>query len=452
MNRLLLVLLLGAVARAEGLADRIYVVSITTERSTSTGTERQTLAAPALPVAPGGLLMAVGFAVNPPRENQSAVIVRAYHPDGRELTADLLGADDDLNCTYFRLTDKSVDPPDPVSLTGANLEVGEKVWVLGRHGALMKYAPRRLEASVEALVRKPKTLYALRPAMPEWRSSIVSTRDGRFVGFVDTRSTSVDGSGIMLGVGTRTTVVVPADIYAQSAQRPPDPRKKKVTRKRSWIGVNLAPVDPVREEYFGLKGDTRGALVTGLSAGSPAAEAGILLHDIVQSIGDYELTYERASDWAEMLRSVQELPLGEKLVCRVLRFAPRDDGGFDVEVKKLTMVLKERPVDFEDVAEVEIKDLGIFVKPVTDNWRRINNVPEHLRGGVVVIRMARGSPAQLAGLRINDLVLAMDRLPIPDTEALKKLVAEARKARRQKVVLFVRRGAQTTFVAIEPQW
>ena len=42
MNRLCCVLLLCAAASAQGLADRLFVVSITTERSTSMGTERNT--------------------------------------------------------------------------------------------------------------------------------------------------------------------------------------------------------------------------------------------------------------------------------------------------------------------------------------------------------------------------------------------------------------------------
>jgi serine protease Do len=441
--RTLVLLLLCAAASAKDVELRIHVVRITTERSTFAGISKQTLAGPALPVGPDGLLMVLGFSLDAPERDQRAMMrVSVLLPDGSERGGEILRGHDDMRCTFVRLA-KGANAPEPVPLAGAPLRVGDKAVVVGRYGERMNYAPWRRELVVEAAVEKPKRLYALRGALATMRGSIVLAPDGRLVGFLDTRPTFGDGDGLMVGVGTQTLVVVPADEYASLAHKPP---------AKAWIGVNLAPFDKPREEYFSVDGDMTGALVTGMSPGSPAARAGIRVHDLVRSIGGTPMRYERDNEFEGLLRAVQRLPLDQPLKCRVVRFVPRPDGtGFTAKPMDLTIVLTVRPVDFADAKELEVKPLGIRVKPATDDWRRRNNLPEGVQGAVVV-HVERASPAQLAGLRLNDLLLAMDRTPIKDPAELAKLVAAAKKAKRAKIVLLVRRGSQTSFVAVEPNW
>jgi hypothetical protein len=173
--------------------------------------------------------------------------------------------------------------------------------------------------------------------------------------------------------------------------------------------------------------------------------------DLLQRIGDYEFRYEITEDWEEMLRNVQRLPLGRPLPCRVVRFEEQPDGNFKPTVLDLKIVMGERPLDFEDAPETELKDLGLTVKPVTDDWRRRLNLPAGLPGAVVT-RLVRGHPANLAGVSLNDLIMAVDREPVADPAALKRLVGEAKKAKRKKVLLLVRRGRQTAFIAVSPNW
>lgn len=439
-------LLAAALVSAGDLSNSIYVVRIRTERSTFHGTSRQTIAAPALPVDGQGLLMAVGFSIDPPEDDQEVVRVSAVRPDGEVVPARLLGGDEELSCTFFRLDGKELPPPVP--LTPAPLEVGAPVVLLGRHGPLMNYAPRRITAHIEAVATRPTRLYALREPLERWVGSIATTPDGRLVGFLDGRPSIVEGSGVMLGVGTQTLVVVGAEAFAELARRPPGQEVKA----RAWIGVNLAPFDANREAFFGVSGDWSGALVTGVSDGSPAATAGIRVHDLVQSIGSLELRYEKQDEWNAMLRAVQRLPLNKALPCRVVRFARRPDGsGYAARRLELELTLAERPLDFRDAPETEIEDLGLKVKPLTMDWRRTHQVPDGT-SGVVVTRTARASPTRLAGLRSEDLIVRLDDRPVPTVRSLLALVDAARAKKQAKLVLFVRRGAVTLFVAVSTNW
>ncbi|MHC4669628.1 MAG: Do family serine endopeptidase, partial [Planctomycetota bacterium] len=441
MRAAAVLLCLAAAAPAGELIGRVFVVRVATERSTFHGTDRRMVAAPALPVGENGLLMAVGFALDPPVDEKEVVKVSAVRPDGKVVPARLLGGDEALSCTFFRLEEK----PPPVPLEAVALAPGDEVVLWGRHGPLMSYAPRRITAHVDAVVKDPKALYALREPLERWVGCIAATPDGRLVGFVDARSTVPEGSGVMLGVGAQTLVVVGAEAYAAAASRPPDPGAE--VGSRAWIGVNLAPFDEDREAFFSVKGNWSGALVTGVSAGSPAAKAGIRLHDVLQSIGPLQIRFEKMPEWDDMLRSVQRLPLNQPLACRVVRFVPRPDGSYGARPLELKLVLEARPLDFRDAPETEIEDLGLKVKPLTQDWRRTRQVPDGL-SGVVVSRTARASPTQLAGLLPDDLVARVDDRPVRDVKSFLALLDAAREKKHGKIVFFVRRGTKTLFVAV----
>jgi len=444
MRGLVLLLLAGA-AWAFGDGD-LFVVRIATEHPAFGGPARQTVEAVAVPVNDEGLLMAVGFAVSPPEEEEKeAVKVTAFFPDGTEVPAEVVASDDELECTFFRLHGDR--KPEPVALQGARLAVGDEVTLLGRYGGLMDHAARRQRGFVEAIARTPQTLYALREQDPRTIGCVALTPEGKLVGFVDTRpAVGGEGTGVMLGLGAQTIVVVAAETYAESARTLP--RKDS---QRAWIGVNLAPFDADREAFFGVAENLPGALVTGVAEGSPAAKAGLEVFDLLQSIGPLPIHFEKMEEWAPMLRAVQRLPLGKPLPCRVIRFARQEDGGFAAQLLELTLTLEARPLDFADAPETEFKDLGFKVKPLTDDWRRTRTLPAGM-DGVVVTRIAQASPARLAELQPDDLILRVDDKPVADVASLKARIDEARSARRAKVVFFIRRGRETLFLALQPGW
>ncbi len=429
--RAILLLAFAGVVSADDLP--VWVVRVTTERASFGAPSRQTLLAPALPVEDGCLLV-VGFALEPSDDKDEALKVTAIDPKGAVVPAELVGGDEELRCTLFRLPGKK---PEPVALEAAPCAVGDEVVLLSRHGELMRYAPRRGVLRVDAAVASPRPLFALSVEALAWQGAIAMTPGGKLLGFVDNRPTVTEGDGIVLGLGAQTPVLVPADAFADVPRNLP-----RKDRPRGWLGVNLAPFDEDREAYFGILAPQDGALVTGVSEGSPADRAGIRLHDVVQSIGDLTLRFDKMEEWGPMLRAVQRLPLGKPLKCRLLRFRPLPEGGHGATPVEVELTLEARPLDFADAPETELEDLGFRVKPLTQDWRRSNRVPADLLG-VVVTRTEHASAAQIGGLAVNDLILKLDDRPIADIDALKKALADARDAKRTKIVFFVRRGQAT---------
>jgi len=431
VRTLLVLLALAATVLADDLDKNIWVVRIETERSTFSGTTRQTLAAPALPVGKDGLLLAVGFAIDPPTNDRDVVRVSAIDPEGKAVPAKLLGGATALSCTFFRLQKGPM--PEVVRLAPVEVKAGDKLVLLGRHGPLMKFAARRIDVTVDAVARDPNALYAIKEPVHRWLGCIAMTEDGKLAGFVDTRQTMTKGGGMMLGVGAQTLVVVGAASFAQAASRPPEPRGE-APRSRAWIGVNLSPFDKDREAFFSVAGDMNGALVTGVAPGSPADKAGLRVHDVVRSIGPLAMRFEKQQDWDSMLRAVQLLPLNQPLPCKVVRFFPKADGSYGSKALEVMLTLEERPLDFRDAPETEVKDLGLKVKPLTQDMRR------------------GASPARLSGTQPGDLILRVDEKTVKDVKSFVALLDEARKAKKSKIVFFVRRGSETLFLAVTTDW
>ena len=69
--------------------------------------------------------------------------------------------------------------------------------------------------------------------------------------------------------------------------------------------------------------------------------------------------------------------------------------------------------------------------------------------GVVVSAVDPGSAADDAGIRRGDVIVEVDRKPIRSIDEYKKAVAAARKGKG--VLLLVRRGESTLFLALKPQ-
>jgi serine protease Do len=69
--------------------------------------------------------------------------------------------------------------------------------------------------------------------------------------------------------------------------------------------------------------------------------------------------------------------------------------------------------------------------------------------GVVVSAVDPGSAADEAGIRRGDVILEVDRKPIRNIDEYKKSLAGVRKGKG--VLLLVRRGESTLFLALKPQ-
>jgi serine protease Do len=199
----------------------------------------------------------------------------------------------------------------------------------------------------------------------------------------------------------------------------------KVARGR--LGVGIQPVDAALAKALGLD-RPRGALVGDVEPGGPAEHAGLRAGDVITRVDQVEIAHAE-----ELPRVVARHPPGSKVRIEYLR--ERGSRSADVTLDAL-----RDPEGANDVA-------GSQGSGAPEGSSRLGVEITDLPGqGAVVGRVAGDGPA--AGeLAPGDLILEVNRTPVKSAADVAKQVAAV--PARQPVLLKVKRGEQTRFVAIE---
>ena len=164
---------------------------------------------------------------------------------------------------------------------------------------------------------------------------------------------------------------------------------------RPYIGATFEPVTAEIAESLGL-GRPAGALVTGLDAGGPAEKAGVKVGDVVLAMDGQEVEHPDA--------------LGYRLVTRGIGKIAKLDILTQGVQKSVAITLSAPPKD-NPADEQAIGGDGPFsgitvanISPRIAQKLRLGSGKQ----GVVVIRIADGSPAQRVGFRAGDVILELN--------------------------------------------
>jgi serine protease Do len=206
--------------------------------------------------------------------------------------------------------------------------------------------------------------------------------------------------------------------------------KGKVTR--GYLGVLIQKVTPEIADSLGMDRG-RGALVANVSKDGPAEKAGVKVGDVIIEFDGKEI-----KDSGDLPIVVARTPVDRKVRMKVLR---------DKKELQLTVSVGELK-DEEVVASAPEKgELGMTVQRLTPQIAESLGLER--AEGVVVSAVDPGSAADEAGIRRGDVILEVDRKPIRNIDEYKKSLAGVRKGKG--VLLLVRRGESTLFLALKPQ-
>ncbi len=164
--------------------------------------------------------------------------------------------------------------------------------------------------------------------------------------------------------------------------------------KRPWLGAKLQQVTPEIAESLGLKRPA-GALVASLTDGGPAAHAGVRTGDLIVSVDGIAVDDPNAFDYRFATK-----PLGGTAQIGVVR------QGRDITVAVALQAAPDNPRD-----EIEIGSQSPFhgatvanLSPALADELGIDPQVQ----GVVIVRVAEGSPAQSVGFQKGDIVVSIN--------------------------------------------
>jgi serine protease Do len=214
---------------------------------------------------------------------------------------------------------------------------------------------------------------------------------------------------------------------------------------RGWLGVRIQAVTDEIAESLGLD-KARGALIASVSDNGPAQVAGIQAGDVVLSFDGREV-----SDMRRLPRLVAETPVGKTVPVTLWR--KRSESSVQVKVGRLEETdqqqasTQETPRKGARAEAGTVKTLGLTLSDVTADLKEKFSLADDTKG-VVVVDVAKDSPAAAKGVRPGDLIMEAAQEEVKSPGEVNSKVEDAKKSGRKSILLLVERQGDLRFIAL----
>src|SRR4051794_5041260 len=372
----------------------------------------------------GFFISADGYAVTNNHVVDKAESVEVTTDDGKTYTAKVIGTDPKTDIALIKVDGRSDFPHVP--LAEKTPRIGDWVLAVGN--------PFGLGGTVTA--------------------GIVSAR-GRDIGagpyddFIqidapvnrgNSGGPTFDVNGNVIGVNTAIfspsggSVGIAFAIPAETVKTVVTQLKDKGSVARGWIGVQIQPVTEEIADSLGMKA-AQGALVAEPQANGPAVKAGIQAGDVITAVNGHAV-----KDARDLARQIGALAPGASVKITALRNGAE---------KTFTLTLGTLPDQREARAEPNTRDqngtavprLGLTLAPAGEVAGSGND-------GVVVTNIEPNGIAAEHGLKTGDVITEVAGKKVGHPNDVRDAVAGAKKAGKHTVLLRVKSGEGTKFVAL----
>ncbi len=308
--------------------------------------------------------------------------------DGREFPAKVILKDERSDLVVLRLDAHGVQFPSIDFSDSDSLEVGDIVLAIGDPFGVgqtvtsgIVSALARTQVGVSDYQFFIQTDAAINPGNS---GGALVDMDGRLVG-INTAIYSQSGGSLGIGFAIPSNMV---RLVVQAAL-------KGGTVQRPWFGASLQPVTADLAESLGLDRPS-GALVKGVHANGPAAQAGLRAGDVVVSVDGKEVQDPRALQYrfaTKGLGGAAELGVirgGKSLKVTIALVAAVEDPPRDTRELKGRQPLAGAKV--ANLSPAVAEELGI----------------EDEESGVVVLDVAQNTPAAQFGFKRGDILVGVN--------------------------------------------
>ncbi|MED5388247.1 MAG: DegQ family serine endoprotease [Pseudomonadota bacterium] len=335
--------------------------------------------------------------------------------DGRELSAELVGTDDEVDLAVLKL--ESADDLTQISIADSTgLRVGDFVVAIGNPFGLgqtvtsgIVSALGRTGLGIEGYESFIQTDASINPGNSG--GALVNLR-GELVGI---NTAIIAPAGGNVGIGFAIPTEMAENVMHQLIEHG--------EVRRGVLGVTIQDLSAELAEAFGVE-RKNGVVITQVMEDSAAAKAGIKSGDVVIAVDGRPV--KRAAD----LRNIVGMsPVGEKVTLTVLR---------DGKQRKMTAVISEST---QQTAGGEA--ISKFLEGASLRDLRKGEL-KHADSGVLVDTVEQGSPAWRAGLRRGDVIINANRQDVETMAQLRSAISD----KEGTLLLRVNRNGGVFFVVI----
>jgi len=330
--------------------------------------------------------------------------------DDVEIKAEVVGADERSDVAVLRVKDAKL-PAEMRLADSSQLQVGDFVIAIGNPFGLQHTVTSgivsglgRTGISRDGVEDFIQTDAAINPGNS---GGALVGLDGDLVGI---NSVILSGSGGNIGIG----FAIPSNLVRSVMEQLIETGQVN----RGQLGVSTLSLSPEFRKSLGLAENAQGALVSQVTEGSAAAQAGIEAGDVITSVRGQPI---RSNN--ELRNTIGMLKVGESIEIGLLR---------EGKPRTVTAVLKE-PAQVPDAESIHPALAGADLVEVS----------EDSFSGIRIRAVAPGSAAAQAGLLADDRIIAVNRQRVTS-------LAELRAAAKDQATLLVqlRRGNQVILIPL----
>ena len=331
--------------------------------------------------------------------------IRVILKDGQEFDAEVLGRDANTDLALIKIKVEK-DLPTLQLGSSASLEVGQWVVAIG--------SPFGLEHTVTAGIVSAKGRVIGSGPYDDFIQTDASINPGNSGGpLINLQGEVVGINTAIIAGGQGIGFAIPIDLARGVIEQ----LRQAGEVTRGWLGVAIQNLSEELAEYYGAD-DRKGVLVTEVFPGDPADKAGIRAGDIILAVEGQQVAASR-----DLTRLIADLAVGQTVGVKILRegrekslrvkIAKRDEG-------QLAAGGEEVPRE-----EGDADALGIRVGEITSEIARRFNLENEQ--GVVVMGVESGSPGEVAGVQLGDVIQEINHQKVGTPDDYNRLVAKSAK-------------------------
>ena len=216
--------------------------------------------------------------------------------------------------------------------------------------------------------------------------------------------------------------------------------------RRGWLGVSIQEVTDDIADSLGME-MAKGALISTVHDGGPAADAGFQAGDIIISFDG-----KPVSDTRELLRLVANAAVDEPVDVIVWRNGKEVDLtptlGQREKIDLASLSGEQKPQGNGSDQVKKLDSLGLEIAALSDVLAEEFGVDRGEGGGVIITDVAKGSDAEEKDLRRGDVILEVNQNKVGTPGEVETEVKTALDAGRSSVLLKVLRGDSKKFIAV----
>jgi serine protease Do len=205
---------------------------------------------------------------------------------------------------------------------------------------------------------------------------------------------------------------------------------------RGWLGVVIQNVTDEIADSIGLS-EAKGAMVTKVAEDGPAAKKDIKAGDVIVAVNG-----DKIDDSRDLARKIAELHPNTDVKLSIVRYGDKHE--VDMKLGTFPSGKKLAALDKPETGE-QLDNLGLSLTPA-------EKVPGAGEAGVVITEVAPDSDAADKGLKAGDVILQVAgetvSKPADVAKGIKKAMDKAKDKDKVNVLVQVKTGDQTRFVAL----